>query len=254
MANKYWFGKGKIGLYERNPTTGAVGKGLYLGNCPELKVTFNSDVVDHFESESGHNSLDRQVVKSNSAEVSLTLESLTPENLALLTSGVVQTLAALTAQSYFFPSGIVAGENYIIPSGFNLANAVVKDSAVTPVTVTTTKYALDASFGSMNFIDVTGYTQPFELEYDRGAATNVPFMSGDRPVRFLRFEGINLGNPGSAQTKCLVELYNSVYQPVSDLSLITDDFGKFELKGAALVDDTRASDSAFGQFGRMIYL
>jgi len=252
--NEYLFGKGKVSLAERDGN-GAVSKVLYLGNCPELKISGSADRIEHFESESGTNSRDRSIVKSSALEMSVTLESMSADNLALLLWGGKSTIAAATSESHIFPTGITAGESHVIPNGFNLSNTSLQDSAGSPVTVPTTKYTLNESFGSIQFLDVTGYTQPFELSFDRGAAVSVPFMTQQAPTRFLRFEGLNLGNPGtSASQKFLVELYIVQFDPVADLSLIGDDFGKFELKGALQRDDTRVSNNALGGYGRIIQL
>jgi hypothetical protein len=102
---------------------------------------------------------------------------------------------------------------------------------------------------------VATYTQPFKLEYDRGAYDSVPFFTSQAPTRFLRFEGLNLGNPGAGLSdKFVVELYIVQFDPVTDLSVIGDDFGKFELKGGLQLDDTRVSNSALGGYGRIIKL
>lgn len=252
--NEYLFGKGKVSLAERD-VNGAVSKVLYLGNCPELKISGSSDRVDHFESESGANVRDRSIIKTSQLEMSVTLESVTDDNLALLVWGNKATSAAAAAQSYTFPSGIADDETHIVPNGFNMTSAVLKDSAGSPVTVPTSKYTIDTSFGVIQFLDVASYTQPFKLEFNRGAYASIPFLQTQAPTRFLRFEGLNLGNPGTnLSQKWLVELYIVQFDLASDISLIGDDFGKFELKGALQQDDTRVANTALGGFGRIVKL
>lgn len=254
MTNEYLYGKGKVSIAERD-NNGAVSKVLYVGNCPELKISGSTDRLEHFESESGSNLRDRNIVKTTAMEMSLTLESISSDNLALLVHGAKFTKAAETTQSHFFPTGIVADETHIVPNGFNITNGVLKDSAGSPVTVATSKYVLDADFGTVKFLDVATYTQPFELEYDRGAYEAVPMVTTGAPTRFLRFEGLNLGNPGTGLSqKFLVELYIVQFDLAADISLIGDDFGKFELKGGLQLDDTRSSSSELGGFGRIIKL
>ena len=253
--NEYLFGKGKVSLAERD-ANGAVSKVLYLGNCPELKISGSADRIEHYESESGANSRDRSLVKTSSLEMSVTLESMSDDNLALLLWGQKNAIGALTTQTYTFPEDIVDDEIHVVPNGFNLSNVSMKDSAGGGgATVSTSKYSVDEDFGAVQFLDVDGYTQPFILHYDRGAAVGIPFMTVQAPTRFLRFEGLNLGNPGiNVSQKYLVELYIVQFDPVADLSLIGDDFGKFELKGALQQDETRVSNSALGGYGRIIKL
>jgi hypothetical protein len=149
-SNEYLFGKGRVALAERD-VNGAVSKILYQGNCPELKISGSADRIEHYESQSGTNLKDRSIVKTSSLEMSLTLESISKENLALMLWGTNVHTNALATQSYFFPSGIVANDIHVVPNGFNITSPVVKDSAGAPVTVPTTKYEIDPSFGTIKF-------------------------------------------------------------------------------------------------------
>jgi hypothetical protein len=254
IQNEYLLGKGKVSLCERD-ANGAVSKAIYTGNAPEFKLSMTNEKITHKESLSGLNRQDREIVTAIGMEFSLTLESISKENIALLTWGTNIAIASAATQSHFFPVGIVDDEIHVIPNGFNITVPVVKDSAGSPATVPDTKYDLDADFGTIQFLDVATYTQPFELEYTRGAAESVPFFGASRPTRFIRFEGQNLGNPGlSYSEKFIVEIYLAAFEPVADFGFLSDEFAKFELKGSAMLDETRDSNSALGGYGRMIKL
>jgi hypothetical protein len=94
--------------------------------------------------------------------MSVTLESMSADNLAVLVWGAKNDIAAVTTQTHEFPDGIVAGQTHIVPNGFNMTNTFAQGLAGSPVTVPTTKYDLDASFGTIQFLDVATYTQPFD--------------------------------------------------------------------------------------------
>jgi hypothetical protein len=253
-TNEYLFGKGKVALAERD-SNGGVSKILYTGNCPELKISGSADRIEHYESQTGTNLKDRSIVKTSGLEMSMSLESVGYDVLALLMWGAKADIAVAATQNYTFPSGVANNDIHIVPNGFNMTATSLKDSAGTPATVPTTKYNLDPSFGTIEFLDTATYTQPFKLFYDRGAAKSVPFFTSTAPTRFLRFEGLNLGNPGAGLSeKFLVELYIVQFDPVSDLGVIGDDFGKFELKGGLQLDDTRVSNAALGGYGRIVKL
>jgi hypothetical protein len=251
VATEYLFGKGKVMLCERE-SNGSVSKGLYVGNCPELKISGSVEKVDHYESQSGLNTKDRALVKSAALEMSVTLEGISEDNLAVLLWGESNDIAALTTQNYTFPNPVTDDEVHVVPNAFGLTSTSLKDSAGTPVVIPTSKYTLDADFGTIRFDDVATYVQPLKLFYNSAAGKAVPFFTTQRPYRFLRFEGINIGNPGMANQKYLVELYNVGFDPVSDFGLITDDFNKFELKGDLQLDDTRSSNSLLGGYGRIV--
>ena len=252
VGNEYLFGKGKVMLLERD-ANGVVSEGLYVGNCPELRFSSAAEKLKHFESMTGTNAQDREIITQITMEMSVTLESIADETLAVLVWGETNAIAAAAAQSHFFPSGITNGQTHIIPNAWNITSPVLKDSAGSPATVDSADYQLDTDFGSIKFVDVTGYTQPFELEYDKGAAVGIPLLKTTQPQRFLRFEGKNLGNPGlSYADTFIVELYNIGFDPPADIGFIGTEFARFELKGSINADDTRSDDSSLGAYGRII--
>ena len=53
------------------------------GNVADLKLSLKTEVLEHFESQSGQRSLDHRMIKSKSAMVSMSVEEFTKENLAL---------------------------------------------------------------------------------------------------------------------------------------------------------------------------
>ena len=251
VQNEYLYGKGKVALCVRN-ADGTVGEVLYVGNAPELKISSSADKLEHYESESGRNVLDRQIVKTLSAEFSITVENIGRKVLALMWWGSVVENEQAIAVEFEFESGLVNNDVRVIENGFNISDLVITDSAGSPATVSTTKYNYDANFGVVEFLDVAGYTQPFKATFNQGASESVPLLTTERPARFLRFEGINLGNPGEANNHILVELYDCAFDTPTDFSLIGDDFAKFELKGSLNVDETRKANSELGGYGRIV--
>lgn len=250
--NEYLFGKGKVSIAERD-ANGAVSKVLYMGNCPELKISGSVDRIKHYESESGQNRQDRNIVKSSEMEFSLVTENMSDDNLALMFWGGKSTITGASGTVHTFPSGIVDGDVHIIPNAFNLTPTFLKDSAGSPATVPTTKYTLDNDFGVVEFLDVATYTQPFKLTFNTADAVAIPFLTTSIPTRFLRFEGLNLANPGEdVAQKFVVELYLCQFDLPSDVSFIGDDFGKFELKGALQEDSSRVASSSLGGYGRIV--
>jgi hypothetical protein len=49
------------------------------GNVAELKLSLKTDVLEHYESQTGQRSLDHRMVKQKSATVNLTIEEFTKE-------------------------------------------------------------------------------------------------------------------------------------------------------------------------------
>ena len=54
--------------------------------------------------------------------------------------------------------------------------------------------------------------------------------------------------------KVLVELYRVAFDPLKEISFISDEYNKFELEGSLLADTTKPYDAVLGQFGRIVQL
>lgn len=221
------------------------------GNVAELKLSLKTDVVEHFESQTGQRSLDHRMVKQKSATVMLTIEEFTKENLALALYGNYLATAGGNVTAEPLPNPVVIGDRYVL-SHPKVSSVVVRDSAASPATlVDGTDYTADADFGAIQLLKTTGFTQPFKVSYAYGAVTEIGIFTQPLPERFLRLEGINTAQ-GNA--KVLVELYRIAFDPLKELGLISEEYNKFELEGSLLADSTKPFDAALGQFGRIVQL
>jgi len=222
------------------------------GNVAELKLSLKTDVLEHYESQTGQRSLDHRMVKQKSATVNLTIEEFTKENLALALYGnhVVGTSGTVTAEPVGGATPIV-GDRYFLAHP-KVSSLVVVDSAATPATLALgTNYTADTDFGALQFLEITGFTPPFKASYAYGVATEIGIFTQALPERFLRLEGVNTAQ-GNA--KVLVELYRVAFDPLKEISFISDEYNKFELEGSLLADTTKPYDAALGQFGRIVQL
>jgi hypothetical protein len=222
------------------------------GNVADLKLALKTEVLEHFESQSGQRSLDHRMIKSKSATINLTIEEFTQENLALALYGTHVATASGTVTDE-----PVGGATPIIGDRFFLAHPkvstlVVKDSAATPATLTVgTHYTADVDFGALQFLDVTGFTAPFKASYAFGDVSEVGIFTQPLPERYLRLEGLNTAQ-GNA--KVLVELYRVAFDPLKELALISTEYNKFELEGSLLADPSKPFDAVLGQFGRIVQI
>ena len=222
------------------------------GNVAELKLSLKTDVLEHYESQSGQRALDHRMVKQKSATVNLTIEEFTKENLALALYGnhVVGTGGTVTAEPVGGDAPVV-GDRYFLAHP-KVADLVVTDSAGTPATlVLGTHYTADTDFGAIQLLDVASFTAPFKASYAYGIATEIGIFTQALPERYLRLEGINTAQ-GNA--KVLVELFGVAFDPLKEISFISDEYNKFELEGSLLADPTKPIDAVLGQFGRIVTL
>jgi hypothetical protein len=70
---------------------------------------------------------------------------------------------------------------------------------------------------------------------------------GGKSDRLL--EGINTAQ-GNA--KVLVELHRVAFDPLKEISFISENYNKFELDGSLLADTSKPFDALLGQFGRIV--
>jgi len=222
------------------------------GNSPNLQLALNTDLIEHYESQSGNRSLDFRMVKQKDATVSFDLDEWTKENLALGLYG-----SSITGTADSVVDEPIGGTAPVIGTRYPLAhpkvsNVVVEDSAGTPATLTAgTHYTVDTTFGAIQFLDVNGFTAPFTVSYDYGAVTEIGIFTQPLPERFIRLEGLNTAQ---ANAPVLVELYRVALEPIKDLPLINDDLGTLSFSGKLLADTTKPIDAALGQYGRIVQI
>lgn len=256
--------QGRVFLAKRNALGQAI-EAQSPGNVAELKLSLKTDVLEHFESQSGQRALDHRMVKQKSATVNLTIEEFTKENLALalygnhqLSTGSTVTDEPIGVQSAPPASPVLPtiGERYFLAHQ-KISNLVLKDSAATPVTLQAgVDYTADLDFGAVQFLrthngatPAVEFVAPIKASYAFGAVTEIGIFTQALPERFLRLEGINTAQ-GNA--KVLVELYRVAFDPLKELSLISDEYNKFELEGSLLADSSKPIDALLGQFGRIV--
>jgi hypothetical protein len=248
----YFSGQGKV--FVAPLVNGVPGQFRWLGNVPDFKPTFDTSKLEHKESYTGQRLLDKVITTENKSKISAELEDWSKENVALAVRGSVSNGAGGTVTGVapeVSPAALVAGSIWALKHP-KVSALTIKDSAGSPATVDAGDYTLDADFGTVQIVDVTGYVLPFKAEYTYAAVESVAFFTEGIKEVALRFEGVNTAD---SNRKVLAEIYRVALDPTKELGLISDDYGKFTLEGNALVDPTKpANDLVFGQFGRLVYL
>jgi hypothetical protein len=222
------------------------------GNVAELKLSLKTDVLEHYESQSGQRSLDHRMIKSKSATINLSIEEFTKENLALALYGThVATASGTVTDEPIGGATPVVGDRYFLAHP-KVSTLILKDSTGTPATLTLgTHYTADTDFGAIQFLDTTGLTAPYKASYAFGDVSEIGIFTQPLPERYLRLEGLNTAQ-GNA--KVLVELYRVAFDPLKELALISTEYNKFDLEGSLLADSTKPYDAVLGQFGRIVQI
>lgn len=238
--------QGKVYLATRQ-SNGKAGPLRWVGNAPQLQLALEVQNSDKTESFSGNRLLYGRLVQSKTANVNLTLDEATPENLAEGLYSVPATLPAGAVSNELLPPNLKAGELVALDRGW-VSELSFIDSANPPVTVAPANWWTEsASAGLIGLRKVEGHTQPFKATYQHAETVNIALFNTPPPERMLILDGINTVN--GRRTK--VTLYRVAFNPIEQLDLISEEWGSLQLSGAALFDDSRALDPNLGGFGRI---
>jgi hypothetical protein len=229
----------------------SVGAYRTVGNVPDFMPKFDVSKKEKKESTSGQRLTVKTILTENKSSFDATFDDWSKENLALATMGTPNTVASGTVTAEASPAGLMVGDIWALKRQ-KVSALVIKDSAATPATVSPTKYQLlDADFGTVKILDVTGLTLPLTASYSAAAVDSVSFFTAPIAEVAVRFQGVNTAD---GNRKCLVELYRVSLDPTKELGLISDDFEGIKMSGNLLVDTSKPVDAVMGQFGRIIYL
>jgi hypothetical protein len=218
-----------------------------LGNAPEFNISIETETVEHQSSRQGLRVVDKEVVISQKLSLSLTLDELNHENLALVFSGESTTFTNPAIAGFAEHEMIAAvelGRHYDIKNAAGAraydvltADLLVENADTPGVLVENTDYTLDSATGTLFFlssatgisageaVDVTLTARPAA-----GTVDEVRGLSTSAVVGALKFISIN---PANADKKVEYQFHQVSLKPTGDFSLISDEFTTMTLEGAA---------------------
>jgi hypothetical protein len=244
-------GKVYLGTRQSNGKPGAL---QWVDDASVLQIKLAADVSTRQESYSGNRLPSARLSKSKSATLTLTLSAFLANNLALGLYGQSSDVAggSITSGQDLMPAGLQVGDVVALKYG-NVSAFTLKDSASgSPASLDLgTDYEIESAAGGLiKLLNVTGFTQPFDPAYTYADGTNLAMFTQPAPERYLLLDGVNTVEGDSSPVR--VELYRVVFDPISTLDLISDDFGTLELTGSVLYDSTNAADANLGGFGKLL--
>jgi hypothetical protein len=244
----YFSGQGRA--YVAATSAGTPQAFAYLGNCSAVSFSLETDILEHKESTSGQRLTDLRLTREKKASFKATFEEFSAANLARVLWGSSTAVTGSTVSAEAKPTGLVAND-YIRTVFPDISSVSIVDSAGTPATlVANTDYVItSAKHGTIQILNVAGFTQPFKVSYTYAAHIRIPMLTGAQPEVWLKFDGLNTADSNNA---VLVELYRVVLDPAAQFDLIHDEVAAFEMSGSVLYDVTKLNDATLGQFGRVI--
>lgn len=241
----YFSGQGAIS-YSIRSALGAPQGFTYLGNCTDLTLNLGKNYAR--DASYGTETLAPFVRSSEVPNISLTLEELSAENLALVMYGSVTAITAgSTSESLLAYTGKASPL-----SNINLtAWAALTNSSNTVTYTLNTDYTVDLPAGVIS-IPATGSAitngQTVNAYYTKGAHSKISMGTVKPPMVWLRFEGVNTAN---SNAPVVVDLYKCRLYPLESLPLITDTFVGLRLSARLFKDPVHAVSLADGQYMRI---
>lgn len=246
----YLSGQGKVYVAPRDADGNPLGF-KFVGNVPSFELALNIDVVEHKESTSGQRLIDLRLVTGKKVDLTMNVQEFTPDNMALLFQGEVETAGAgsVTGEELNGGAAIVAGETYGLMNK-NVSSLVLTDSAGTPATLATpADYLANLPYGMVEIVSAGSYVAPIKAAYTKNTGQkSVGLFTEGENIRWLRFLGINTAQKtvSDAYKRFVLDLFNVQFDPTAGLGLIQDTVADNELKGSVLVDPFRLTGSQIG--------
>lgn len=232
---------------------GAPGAFIYGGCADALNIGLAVDSFEHIERCSGNNGVDFRGEKKLSGTVSFTLTDFKADNEIIATRGKKKAalVAPVAVTNEEFPT--VADGQSVQLGGADphdtITTLVITDSSSSPATLTLgTDYTLDAEYGWVTFLDVSGLVQPFTADYSYQNKQYVAFFGGTASEYWLRFNYLNVAN---SKAKGIVDVYDVRLDPASQLELINPEIQTKQISGSVLSDPDKSDTGDLGQFGRI---
>jgi hypothetical protein len=244
----YLLGRGEASYAERD-ADGNPGDLQDFGEAPEIEISVDVEYAENFNTKKAISRKDLKVAKSQTAKIRLVLKEHTVSNLALAFFGEVVEHAGGNFAGVAFPSGVVAGETRLVPGNRTKLSAVsIVDSAGSPDTLEEgVDYEVDLVYGTVKFLNVTGFTQPFKITGTEAASKSVALLKKRAQVVYLYLKGINIA--GDEDKPFAAGLYRVQLGPAQKLAAKSDDVAMLEFEGELLSDDEKGDDAALGTYG-----
>lgn len=249
--SRYFSGQGVLLLADRDVNGAALGFEA-VGNVSDLTLAIETEEFEHKESQTGARAVDLTIVQEINATISMTLESLDRDNLALALFG--SNTGDITAGSVIDEALTAKLEKWI-----PLANVGVSMIVLTDMAGTTTflegageNYVEDLDAGAIflfNAADQATATNaiaeddPLLVDYDFVVQEQVDaVLNSAGATKWARFHGLNtVDNPA---TPVVIDIFKAQIQPLSELALINDEIAQMEVELKILQDPLQVSETS----------
>lgn len=236
-----------------------------LGNASEFNISVETEKLEHQSSREGLKTVDKEVVISQKVNLTITLDELNHENLAMFFSGATATEANSIAATGVTGNGnltvINQGRWYDLyedatgkpttdPQGKRIYDigTVTVTGAGSTVMVEGTDYTVDSIMGRIFVInggDMVAGDYDVDLAANASAAANIEIVKALTTTSLTGALKFISENPANANVKTEYQFHKVGLTAEGDFSLIGDDWTTMQLSGAAESNENADPDSPY---------
>lgn len=250
VQSQYFSGQGAFLLSDRLGT-GEPKAFCPVGNVSALSIGIETTEFEHKESCTGARAIDLTIIQEVNATMTVTLESLDRENLALALFG---TSADVAGSSVVDEIVAVDGlDKWYALDFIDTSSIVVTGPSGSPSYSEGTDYLCNAAAGaifplSTGSIPASG---DLEVDYTYAAQEDIQAVTTSAgAVKYARFEGLNTASANFANL--VVEIFKVQIQPLAELALISDEITQLEVEFKILSDPLQSGASKFFQIKKSV--
>lgn len=246
----YSLGRGKLYVAKLDTSTGLPDGDGYrdVGNVPDFSISIDIEELLHQSSQAGLRVTDKRVVVSQTMNLSISLDELSSQNMALFFSGDTATVTNPAVAGFaanVISTSVVLGRWYDIVNASGVravdltpANVTIREVSGPTVLVAGTDYTLDAKMG--RFFLLTGATGiaagesvDVAVAATAGAAASldqVQALTKSSEQLVLKFVS---ENPANNDEQVEFQFHSATLSAEGDFALIGDDWTVMQLTGVA---------------------
>lgn len=249
MATTYYSGQGIVYSADRDANGQPMGF-VDTGNVPKLELSVEITKFEHKESRTGSRAVDLSIIQEKKGTFSMTMETLSLENLVTAfwgtgttrVAGTVAPGASTSIQVKGYQGKRCAVPGYVGLSALNVKVGATFAGAATAVL--NTDYTVDLANGviipTVGSLVITDGSLMW-CDFAFAGQTMVEAFTQTSMEKYLRFEGLNTID-GKA---VIVDIFKASLDPLSGYGLINEELGVVEITGSILSDDLQVGNSKF---------
>ncbi len=242
VQSQYFSGQGAFLLADRDGSGNPLGF-RPVGNVSALTLAIETTEFEHKESCTGARATDLIIVQEISATITVTMESLLRENLALALFG---SSSAIPAGSVVDEAVVARHDLWVRLDNIDVTVVVVTNVGGAIVYVEGTDYLCNEKAGTLFVLSTGAITdaQDLEVDYTFAAQDDVQaVLTSTGATKFARFEGLNTArDPNSSM---VVDVFKAQVSPLAELALINDEVSQMEVEFEVLSDPLQSTTSKF---------